>query len=468
MARSDRFRIPFDRALDFANKEKITEMLYPLFVHDIGALLYHPSNQTRAGSNANAAMAVAERRRADQQQRLVSGPQQSQTPSLQHHHSMSNAGGSHIQGPPHLIAPHPNSGRPALDRAHTFPTPPASASSIMGMSNQSGSYEWGPPSVSTVPGNQPLAIDTGLSNARSVPTTPATTPPGSGMQNMQHYQTSQAYDSTRQLYTAPAAQQGQYSSQQPLPRYGQALQPSPYIKNEMAPPTRSGAEGEHQPDAKPTDGLIPQGAEAVGHGPGDEEAEHDHEAEYAHNGASYNGGRSSYGYNPNPPAALHSEHSHLPSDLGGSPHQNGSGRATPRSSQTQWSGSYNGGQRAQQPPSSNLYSVMSDTRGTTTNGNAAADAYQGSSGLPAAYSNQPYPSTNGAVSSNKRAREDDDEADPYGRPSSRGPVGDDVESLKRRKTMSDANVGGAVGGSGFDRDGRPIARARATITQRRR
>ena len=35
--------IPFDRALDFANKEKITEQLYPLFVHDIGALLYiHP------------------------------------------------------------------------------------------------------------------------------------------------------------------------------------------------------------------------------------------------------------------------------------------------------------------------------------------------------------------------------------------------------------------------------------------
>jgi protein SOK2 len=38
--------IPFERALDFANKEKITEMLYPLFVHNIGALLYHPTNTT--------------------------------------------------------------------------------------------------------------------------------------------------------------------------------------------------------------------------------------------------------------------------------------------------------------------------------------------------------------------------------------------------------------------------------------
>jgi len=35
--------IPFDRALDFANKEKITESLYPLFVHDIGGLLDVPS-----------------------------------------------------------------------------------------------------------------------------------------------------------------------------------------------------------------------------------------------------------------------------------------------------------------------------------------------------------------------------------------------------------------------------------------
>lgn len=36
--------IPFEKALEFANKEKITEALYPLFVHNIGALLYHPVN----------------------------------------------------------------------------------------------------------------------------------------------------------------------------------------------------------------------------------------------------------------------------------------------------------------------------------------------------------------------------------------------------------------------------------------
>jgi hypothetical protein len=37
-------RIPYERALEFANKERITSLLYPLFVHNIGALLHHPVN----------------------------------------------------------------------------------------------------------------------------------------------------------------------------------------------------------------------------------------------------------------------------------------------------------------------------------------------------------------------------------------------------------------------------------------
>ncbi|KAH8589316.1 transcription regulator HTH, apses-type DNA-binding domain-containing protein, partial [Bisporella sp. PMI_857] len=32
--------IPYERALALANQEKITEQLYPLFVHNIGNLLY--------------------------------------------------------------------------------------------------------------------------------------------------------------------------------------------------------------------------------------------------------------------------------------------------------------------------------------------------------------------------------------------------------------------------------------------
>ena len=41
--------IPFERALEFANKEKITGLLYPLFVHNIGSLLYHPVNSGHSG-----------------------------------------------------------------------------------------------------------------------------------------------------------------------------------------------------------------------------------------------------------------------------------------------------------------------------------------------------------------------------------------------------------------------------------
>lgn len=36
--------IPFERALNFANKEKIVQLLYPLFVQDIKSLLYNPSS----------------------------------------------------------------------------------------------------------------------------------------------------------------------------------------------------------------------------------------------------------------------------------------------------------------------------------------------------------------------------------------------------------------------------------------
>lgn len=36
--------IPFDRALEFANLAMITDHLYPLFVYNIGALLYNPEN----------------------------------------------------------------------------------------------------------------------------------------------------------------------------------------------------------------------------------------------------------------------------------------------------------------------------------------------------------------------------------------------------------------------------------------
>ncbi|KAI9688829.1 MAG: hypothetical protein M1822_001186 [Bathelium mastoideum] len=389
--------IPFERALDFANKEKITEKLYPLFVHDIGALLYHPSNQPRGV--ANVAMAAAERRRTEQaqqqQQQYMRNPQGPQPPSLTHHHSMSNPIGANMPQPPHSIAPHPASGRPGIDRAHTFPTPPTSASSIMGMGNSGSSYEWGGAPVSAMHSNQPLSIDTGLSNnARSVPTTPATTPPGNSMPaTMQQYPASQPYDSSRQLYTAPA-QPGQYDSQPPLSREQDTAH-------------------DHEHDYK-------------------------HEPEYPHTSAQYNSTRAPYAYNANSAAgALPNEH--ISPEMTGSPsHPNGSGRATPRTAAAappQWASGYSTPQRSAQPPSSNLYNVMSNETRSAPNGASAGDySSQGSYGASA------YQTPNGAASTNKRVRElDDDGADDYARPGSR----DTIDSLKRRKTLED---GGAVQG----------------------
>jgi protein SOK2 len=135
-ASTNESRIPFDRALDFANKEKITEMLYPLFVHNIGALLYHPTNQGRPG---NAAMTA---RRPDSSPEYLRTPTTgTQPPTLTHHHSMGNPGAS-VQQPPHSIAPHPAAGRPGIERAHTFPTPPTSASGVMAMGNSGSSYDY--------------------------------------------------------------------------------------------------------------------------------------------------------------------------------------------------------------------------------------------------------------------------------------------------------------------------------------
>jgi protein SOK2 len=457
-------RIPFERALDFANKEKITELLYPLFVHNIGALLYHPTNQTRT----NAVMAAAERRKQEQTQMRSTQPPGLPSLHQHHHHSMNNSIGGHLPGPQHSIAPHPSVGRPGLDRAHTFPTPPTSASSVMGgMSNSDGGFQWGGPQ-SMNQGANPLSIDTGLSNARSMPTTPATTPPGTAIQSMQQYQQgAQSYDTSRQMYSAPPPQQNVYPQstpdQQNMARYPQS---SSYIKNEMGPPSvrAPGSETEHH-DSKDANGMLhhSQGQGSVSHGHGEDEGEA--EAEYTHgNPANYDANRGSYSYANGPSVgSLPGEHTHLSPELTGSPNHPASGRATPRTASapqpyyTQQQGGYNTPPRVQ-PPSSNLYNVMSSERGTA-NGTAGGDVYAAQpdmgNSIPNGYGTQ-QSVMNGAAASNKRGRDDDDD----GRPESRGPGGD-LDGLKRRKTIREGSVSGPAA---YDRP----QRAPSVITQRRR
>lgn len=354
--------------------------------------------------------------------------------------------------PPHSIAPHPGAGRPGLDRAHTFPTPPTSASSIMGMGSQSSSYEWGGQNVgSSVSGTQPLSIDTGLSNTRSMPTTPATTPPGNSMQNMQGYSGQPPYDNAKSYYSAPPPSQGQYAhqpnvTQQNMARFGPPIQAGSYVKNEMGPPSGRGPGAMSDPEHH--DGKADQYSHSAGngqtsHGPGESEAEHEHDNEYIHdNGTTYNSNRGSYTYAPGPPVgSLQADHSHVSPEMTGSPsHPNGSGRGTPRMSggnQGQWAPGYHTPPR--QAPSSNLYNVMSDARGSGPNGNSASEPYPSTNPVPSSYPS----SMNGGPPSNKRMRDDDDQ-DHSGRPDSRG--ADAGFDLKRRKTIREDSVGGPVGG----------------------
>ncbi|PGH33283.1 protein SOK2 [[Emmonsia] crescens] len=446
--------IPFERALEFANKEKITEDLYPLFVHDIGALLYHPTNPSSSRSGALTGRNDQRRFEASQASRSSQG---GQPPPLHHHHSMHNPHNpltSHLSQPSHSMGSHPGHTRPGLDRSHTFPTPPTSASSLMGIGSQGGSYDWPGQSMGTgVQGSQSLSIDTGLTSARSMPTTPATTPPGANLQNMQSYQSQPSYDSSKSYYSAAPTSQAQYAphhtitqQQSNMSRYGQSIPTNPYIKNTMGPPSgRTGVPAEPNPSETKADQYShSQGNGQVSHGPGEGEADHDNEPEYINDtNTSYSANRGSYTYTTNPSAGnLTGEHPHLSPEMAdSSSHPNGSdSRITPRTgSQSQWTPGYPTPPRPA-APSSNLYSVMSDTRGTATNG-TAGDSYSTSSNAPSVYS-----SMNG---SGKRMRDDDDQDQTT---LSEPQNGDSTYEHKRRKTLVDGvgvgvGVGGPVGGT---------------------
>ncbi|KAL4925905.1 KilA-N domain-containing protein [Aspergillus undulatus] len=415
--------IPFDRALEFANKEKITDLLYPLFVNSISNLLYHPTNQTRTN------MVVQE-----SQQRRLEGPQpartpQSHPPSLHHHHSLQTPVSTHMPQP-HTMGSQPG-GRPSLDRAHTFPTPPASASSLMGITNQGNSYEWNQGMNSGVPNSQPLSIDTSLTNARSMPTTPATTPPGNNMQGMQSYQPQSGYE-TKPYYSAAPSAHPHYAPQQPLTQqpmapYGQSMQTNSYLNRDMAPPSQRGSISHAEPELDVKTDRYAQSSAHVGGAA----SETEQEPEYVQHDSGYSTGRGSY-YTTNPSVGgLAGEHPQLTADMTGSPQQNGSGRMTPRTSGAapQWAPGYSTPPR---PAASSLYNIVSDTRGTAVNG-TTSDNYS-------VASNSGYSTgLNGSLSSNKRMRDDDD--DRIVRPDSRG----DYDG-KRRKTLTEATVGGPVGG----------------------
>ncbi|KJZ71075.1 hypothetical protein HIM_09547 [Hirsutella minnesotensis 3608] len=403
--------IPYDRALDFANKEKITEMLYPLFVHNIGALLYHPNNQNRTTQ----VMAAAERRKQEQGQLRNPPPG---LPSIQQHHHHSMA----LPGPQPSLPSQSNIARPPIDRSQTFPTPPTSASSVMGNMGASESFNW---------------QGQGMNGAH------ATTPPGTAMGSMQPYPSAaQAYDGSRQIYSAPASQQSPYQTATNGTQdrmYGQ-----PYAKSEMAPPSNrpavGGSQGE-QHDAKPPNGIM-SSEQAGQHQAGDDEGDHEHDAEYTHDSGAYDASRTSYNYTAPGVGSLAGD-GNMSSDMTGSPnHAPASGRATPRTAAPhqpyypQHSG-YSTPPRV--PSSSNLFNVAGHDRGSH-GGSSGADVYGNSADIAGTMSNSyaPQPSLmNGSGGSLKRGRDDDDD---MSRPGSDGPAGMGGMELKRRKTLIESSV----------------------------
>lgn len=514
-------RIPFERALDFANKEKITELLYPLFVHNIGALLYHPANTHRT----NAVMAAAQRRQQDsaamQPQNRLQGrnPSElvpsSQPPPMHHHHPM-----QHSLLPTHPnLAPHPPQNqltRPGLERSLSFPTPPSSSSSGLSVGNSDGQF-WNGNMVSSVggAGGQPLAIDT-VMNSRSMPTTPATTPPGGTLQQLQ-----QQYPAPPPLYPSGPPPMSQHSiAQQNMQRYGQPLSQSPQYMNQgrepsnMGPPTargppaplsrpssRQGSSGESHSKEDAVEeqgGLVPE-EEHEGQDHGEEEAEH--EEEYTHDPNYSNGHRAGNYY-----SSLPADHApHMSPEMTGSPNHGGQGPstpsrspyhgsggsvprtvdgsgATPRTTTTpqQWaqpsgystppprSNSANG---ARQLPQRSIYQLTDGQDAAAghngPNGSATVDnGYPSQPGLaasdPPPAPQQPFTGVNGASTpgSNKRIREMDDEDEHGSRPSSRGPDDKSGDSeggpggLKRRKTVREGSTPstGVMASGAFDRN----------------
>jgi protein SOK2 len=385
-------RIPFERALDFANKEKITELLYPLFVHNIGALLCHPTNQSR-----NQVMAAAHRKH----DALRPPPP---LPAL--HHPLA------LPGPPGPLSHQPPMSRPSIDRTQSFPTPPASASTVMGNMNGTDGFQWNQQGMTNGQNTNQISIDTRLNNnGASLPNTPATTPPANSIQSIQYPAASQPYDNSRQMYQTSAPQTSSYpppTSTQDSRIYGHGN--TTYVKSEMAPPpSRNGTSNGEQADSKPPNGQTAESAN-----PPEDEQDHEHDGEYTHDSGAYDSNRGSYNYSAPPVTSLQNDHSHLTSDMSGSPHQAGSGRATPRTAAPQpyYSQGYSSPPRVGQT-SSNLYSVMSNERSSAPNGSSTSDVYgSGQSEMSSSMQNgYSQPSMNGSLGKRGRDDQDDDRSD---------------------------------------------------------
>jgi protein SOK2 len=265
------------------------------------------------------------------------------------------------------------------------------------------------------------------------------------------YPTAPGYDSSRSMYSAAPPQQTQYNTHSQMPL---DYQRSVYPQTDMAQPSRPVDHG----DSKPPESMLQQGNDPNSQPVEQAEGEHEQENEYTHTSSSYNNPSRHYTYATNGTSApIHSEH--IPPDMTSSPHQNASGRQTPRTTTTggqgQWNTSYANAQRSSGASNSMSY-ILGPQSGNPANGNTQSGNYQ-PSGAVNQYSSQGYSTPNGVNNSGKRSR-DGDEQDTFNRPDS--VQGDDMDRLKRRKTME----GGAVGAPTFANPNNGLQRARTALS----
>jgi protein SOK2 len=251
------------------------------------------------------------------------------------------------------------------------------------------------------------------------------------------------------MYSAAPSQQAQYNTQSQVPI---AYQRDVYSQTDMAQPPRPVEHG----DSKPQESMLQQGNDPNAQPVEQGEGEHEQGHEYTHASASYSNPNRHYTYTTNGAAApMHSEHiSQVSQDMTSSPHQNASGRQTPRTTQAQWNQSYANAQRSTGTSNSIPY-ILGPQPGTAANGNPQSGSYQSSAAVNQ-YSSQGYSTPNG-VNTAKRSREGDDQ-DTFNRPDS--VQDDDMERHKRRKTME----GGAVGAPNYSNSNPGLQRSRTAIS----
>jgi len=441
--------------LDFANKENITDLLFPLFRQDLRSIV--KTNDTNTSAVAAAAAAAVAAGSASRRQSDPRHPSGLAIPSPSHGSSVSSVSAS--QNMPNSSAvmsgtssvpltPHGQLSTRMSGRTHPLPSPPESTSSVSVTQpnlTTAVAYDWNTPNPSI----------SGAANGATpgVPSTPAAAPPGSALSNSVQalqQQTQAGYDTPRQSYVPsvdPAAYQSRYVVPGSTMDSKKLTLGSPIRPVDAGSHTSSGVDDGLKHDL--LDSSLPNGPVDTPH--------QSHDLASTSTSAYDNSGSISYGYRQSGAASFHTEgQSHISSGLvGSSPTTAGRDRVEVRSNvapqsvaSSHWTTPTYGTSttvlssiplpNSLPQASGPLYSSIRDNPRTVS----APDLYSGNDAGQAA-----------TTPTLKRGRDSDDE-------------GSDLsDSLKRRKTVRH-EVGSELNGTSPYDKARPVASAGRAIGRR--